>query len=616
MKRLLKVFLFLIFLISSGFSQEINIAPNVSYQKIEKEFLTYHMVIIQFPNSNIDILSVLAQDQVLGKEKLSSIAKRYNADLVINGNFFDLNTGEPVGIFVSNGELVRLPIKRGAFGVTYDGRAVIDIFETSIKFKIDDKIVKIDNLNSPRGGNQAVLYTKKFAKTSIIQKNALAGVNIIIETQESLPFHGKIAGKVINIEYGVLSSNIPENGCVLSLGGLALRYLPLFTIGKEIEIIVESKPTIPIKEAIGGGPILLKDGEIVLGKTNEISFDRNIIEGKHPRTVVGIKQDKIYLFFIEGRKEHNPGMSLREVAELLKTLGIENALNLDGGGSSNMIIWQEPVVNNEREISTALILKNITPFTSPKYLTLFPQEDIYLQKGEKKKISLLLQDENFHKLEIPLSSLTWTLSNPIINFNLETMEIEALESGESKLSINIGDLKVERNIFVYPETFIEDFEVDKNWKITGRNFDLIFTTYTLTNEKFYEGSNSLSLSYKTLDGDSFVYLELNIPLSPKASRISLKVLGDNKKGWLRALFYDNNGKPYVLDLTPYKGIDWDNEWRTIEKEFSELKPLISSWNLPPVYPLKLHSIYIVFLNAQSTEGKIYIDDLKIESSQK
>lgn len=611
MKRFIKFLLFVSFLISTGLSQEINIAPNVSYQKIEQSSLVCHISTIQFPNPNIDILSILAQDQVLGKEKLTSIAKRYSADLVINGNFFDPNTGEPIGLFVSNGELVRLPIKRGAFGITYDGRAVIDIFETSIKINIDNKIIKIDNLNAPRGGNQAVLYTSKFAKSTMIQSNAFAGINIIIKIEEPIPFHGRILGKVINIEYGVLRSNIPENGCVLSLGGLALKYLPLFSIDKDLEIIVESKPTIPLKEALSGGPILLKDGNIILGKTNEQPFDSNIVDGKHPRTVIGMKQDKVYLFFIEGRRENVPGMSLREVAEFLKSLGIENALNLDGGGSSNMILWGEPIVNNEREISTALILKNITPFGPPKYLTLFPKEDIYLQKGEKKKISLLLQDENFHRLDIPFFSLTWTASSPIINFKMETMEIEALDNGESELSINIGDLNVKRNIFVYPEVFLENFEMDKNWKITGRNFDLLLTTYTITNEKFYEGSNSLALSYKTLEGDSFIYLELNILLSPKASKISLKVLGDNKKGWLRALFYDNNGKPYVLDLTPYKGIDWDNEWKIIEKEFNELKSLIPTWNSPPAYPLKLYSIYIVFLNSQSIEGKIYVDDLRV-----
>ncbi len=611
MRKILKVILVLFFILKIGLSQEIIIAPNVSYKKIEQGSLVYHIATIQFPNPNIDLFSILAQDQIIGREKLSSIAKRYSADLAINGNFFNLDTGEPIGIFVSNGELIKLPIKRGAFAITYDNRVVIDIFETTIKIKIDNRIINVNNLNTPRGGNDIVLFTKWFAKTSAIQKNSFAGVNIIIELNEKIPFHGIISGKVINIEYGVTSSIIPENGCVLSLGGLALKNLPFFSVGKELEIIVESKPTIPIKEAIGGGPILLKDGNIVLGKTKEMPFDSNIIEGKHPRTIIGIKQDMIYFFFIEGRKENISGMSLKEVSELLKTMGIESALNLDGGSSSNMVLWGDPIIDSDRTIASALILRNTSPISNPKYLTLFPTDNpIYLQKGEKKKISLLLQDENFHKLDISSFNLSWTVTPYIVDFKSENMEIEALETGECEIAINIGELSTKRKIFIFSESLIEDFEIDKNWKITGVNFDPYYTTYTITNNKFYEGAYSLELSYKTLKGDSFIYLELNIPISPKISKISLKVFGDNQKGWLRALFYDNNKKPYVLDLTPYKGINWNDNWKNIEKELKDLKPLIPSWNFEPAFPLILHSIYIVFLNSEAIEGKIYLDNLQ------
>lgn len=611
MRKIVRIILVLSFIFKIGLSQEIIIAPNVSYKKVEQGNLVYHIASIQFPNPNIDLSSILAQDQIIGREKLSSIAKRYSGDLAINGNFFSLETGEPIGIFVSNGELIKLPIKRGAFAITYDNRAVIDIFETTIRIKIDNKIINVNNLNTQRGGNDTILFTKWFARTSAIQKNSFAGVNIIIELNEKIPFHGRISGKVINIEYGVTSSIIPENGCVLSLGGLALRNLPFFSIGKELEIIVESKPTIPIKEAIGGGPILIKDGNIVLGKTNELPFSDNIIEEKHPRTVIGIKQDMIYFFFIEGRKGTISGMSLKEVSELLKTMGIENALNLDGGSSSNMVLWGDPMIDTDRTIASALILRNISPIGNPKYLTLFPKDDpIYLQKGEKKKISLLLQDENFHKLDISLSNLSWTVTPYLVDFKLENMEIEALESGECEITINIGELNTRRKILIFSDSLIENFEMDKKWKITGINFDTYYTTYTITNRKFYEGAYSLELSYKTHKGDSFIYLELNIPLSSKISKISLKVFGDNQKGWLRALFYDNNKKPYVLDLTPYKGINWNDSWKTIEKELKDLKPLISSGNFNPDFPLILHSIYIVFLNSNVIEGKIYLDNLQ------
>jgi len=611
MRKYIFLLILFILIINEIISQELIIAPGVYYQKIEQPYLISHIAIIDFPNNNIDIQCVLAKDQVLGRERLSSIAVRNLADLAINGNFFYFDTGEPIGLLVSNGELIRLPIKRGTFGITYDGRAVIDIFNTTISITIDGKSIKVDDLNTPRGGNQIVLYTKRFSKSTMIQKDAFAGINIIIESYDKLPFNGEITGKVVNIEYGVLSSNIPDNGFVISLGGLALKYLPLFSIGKEIKIKVNSEPKILLKEAVSGGPILLKNGENVLGKTNELPLDKNIIDGRHPRTIIGTKQDKIYLIFIEGRKEKSQGVTLKEATEFIKNLGIENALNLDGGGSSNMIIWGNSIESNEREIASALIIKNILPITSPKYLTIIPSEDIYISKEESKKISLILQDENYHKLDIDLGSLTWSISNPIAEFNKESMEIKPKDVGEGKLSISIGGIMLERNIIVYEDVIYINFENEIDWKIKGINYDPLYTTYTISKDIFVEGSKSLSFSYKTTTGNSYIYLEINKPISPKATKISLNIYGDNKNGWLRALFYDSNEKPYVLDLTQYKGINWEREWRLIEKNLNEIKPLISSWNFPPRYPLKLYAIYIVFLNNEGIEGKIYIDDVRI-----
>lgn len=81
------------------------------------------------------------------------------------------------------------------------------------------------------------------------------------------------------------------------------------------------------------GPVLLLDGEAVpLGQN---AFNDN----RHPRSAVGITDGgKLILITVDGRNTHAHGMSLPELAFLLRQLGAADALNLDGGGSTALYI--------------------------------------------------------------------------------------------------------------------------------------------------------------------------------------------------------------------------------------------------------------------------------------
>ena len=95
-----------------------------------------------------------------------------------------------------------------------------------------------------------------------------------------------------------------------------------------------------MKTAVGGGPVLLQNGEIRISNNEEIKFAGKAIDDKHPRTAMGYTTDnKLIILVIEGR---NPGIAegatLTQEAQMLKDLGCWEALNLDGGGSSCMLV--------------------------------------------------------------------------------------------------------------------------------------------------------------------------------------------------------------------------------------------------------------------------------------
>ncbi len=95
-----------------------------------------------------------------------------------------------------------------------------------------------------------------------------------------------------------------------------------------------------MKTAVGGGPVLLQNGEIRISNNEELRFAGKAIDDKHPRTCMGYTADgRLIVMVIQGRFPGiAEGASLTQEAQLLKELGCVEALNLDGGGSSCMLI--------------------------------------------------------------------------------------------------------------------------------------------------------------------------------------------------------------------------------------------------------------------------------------
>ncbi len=117
-----------------------------------------------------------------------------------------------------------------------------------------------------------------------------------------------------------------------------------------------------VTEAVGGFPDLLDGGRRV--GDLEVGERPGFAAARHPRTAVGydIDRDVVWLVVVDGRQApHSSGMSLPELAELLESLGAEEALNLDGGGSSVLVVGNRRVsrpsdVGGERPVVNALAL--------------------------------------------------------------------------------------------------------------------------------------------------------------------------------------------------------------------------------------------------------------------
>ena len=107
-----------------------------------------------------------------------------------------------------------------------------------------------------------------------------------------------------------------------------------------------------MKTAVGGGPVLVQNGKVQITNEQELKFTGKAINDKHPRTCMGYtSHGYLIIMVIQGRFPGiAEGSTLEQEAKILVDLGCVEALNLDGGGSSCMLInGKETIKPSDKE---------------------------------------------------------------------------------------------------------------------------------------------------------------------------------------------------------------------------------------------------------------------------
>jgi hypothetical protein len=162
--------------------------------------------------------------------------------------------------------------------------------------------------------------------------------------------------------------DIIKGKAVLSGHGAARLFLSSLAIGNEVYVnwgvSLENNPQIKaLTEVVGGGTICLKNA----APQPYIATDGAREKDRHPRTAVGYTSDRIFLFYVvvDGRNESTIGVSTRELSDIMLFAEADNALNLDGGGSSCMVIngtiKNIPSDGSPRSVVNGLLLAKLPP---------------------------------------------------------------------------------------------------------------------------------------------------------------------------------------------------------------------------------------------------------------
>jgi hypothetical protein len=119
-----------------------------------------------------------------------------------------------------------------------------------------------------------------------------------------------------------------------------------------------------MQTAVGGGPVLVQNGAIKITNNEEIKFAGKAMDDKHPRSAMGYTADGQLIFLVvEGRFPGKAeGATLTQLAQMLKDIGCTEALNLDGGGSSCLLINGKPTIQpsdkeGQRAVPAVFVVK-------------------------------------------------------------------------------------------------------------------------------------------------------------------------------------------------------------------------------------------------------------------
>ncbi len=377
-------------------AKKIDIARGVTYRNLligrDNPRMSAHVIEIDVRNPLNKIIFMKGNNRSSELERLVDMMARTNRNsqyrvvAAVNGSFWQYFYNYPIGPTVVNGEVVEINNYKKWSSAFFDdkNRMFIDKFSITGIIKINKKKkILINNVNRRNSRKGVVLYNRYGGDcVPFISKNKLnraiknareesADRDITDREFDSEEFNRMVAGMqmdsamdknlvkitakyldmpclnkdiplvVTNISRGV--APMPDNGIVFTYGENVPKSL-LPKPGDKIFIRFSTNVLKKMKfiHAVTGTPRLVRKGAPRQEADLEGTKSRNFIKSELPRTAIGTSKDKSKVFLVtfepsvaaSGKK----GASLQNEALAMRRIGAFDALNLDGGGSSNMLI--------------------------------------------------------------------------------------------------------------------------------------------------------------------------------------------------------------------------------------------------------------------------------------
>ena len=266
---------------------------------------------------------------------------------------------------ISEGEIVTENNSRSTIGITSDKIPFIERISLNSELILSDNKATnyISGINRTRETNFLVLYNSYFGNnTSTNQYGTEISIAPISQKLVNDTIKYVVTEKLINQG----SMGISTSNSVLSGHGTSKDFIDAnIKVGDTISILHKISPApLNVNSLLTGFTKIVRDGtNCALDCYAEEGGSSTFASARHPRTAVGFSEDKKFLYFVtvDGRQESSVGMSLPELSDFMISLGVYRAVNLDGGGSTTMVV-RNSVANSpsdaggERSVANSLMV--------------------------------------------------------------------------------------------------------------------------------------------------------------------------------------------------------------------------------------------------------------------
>ena len=449
-------------------NRETQLSTNVFWSTVSSDYRTENLI-TYVPNASVTPI-VTYGGVLTDRSSVSNTAKAleeqgHRVVAGINGDFYNVNNGLPIGIVVTQGQLRSSDGGYHAIGFRSDGTAILGkpAVTMSVRYTAQDGTGEplYDELGNPltdgtgqttektlwpaafnkaRTESGIYLYTYDF-NASHTTGSTQPGVDVVCTVQEgNFALGGTTSLLVERIaetekeatplgpSHVVLSANAKAGEETLN----ALRSIPAGTI-----LTLTLTPADPgwndVQYAAGSLYSLVENGTLVSG----------LPTGAAPRTAVGQRYDGSLIFYtIDGRKSgHSIGATMEQVARRLMELGCTTALGLDGGGSTTLAVTNpadtaaerinQPSDRVERSVSNQIFLVASNQPTGQLSHFYVSADNAYVLAGSRAEISAAAVDTNFIPMNerYDLTTSAGTLSGNILTTPLEGGDITITAEG-------------------------------------------------------------------------------------------------------------------------------------------------------------------------------------------
>lgn len=469
-----------------------------------------YVLTIDLTESTLELKEVESKTEYGLKETVQKMLTDNGAIAGVNSDFFGMAGSYSAGFgpVVRDGELVSAGTsinqdknQYGTYVKDKNGNSIFTYFKTTVKFSNSAKTIDLASINKVTSMVFPILFNREAAtSTADLDKRFDNLVKFVVQNNTITYISQK--GETVEV---------PENGYLIVMSGdYYTNAASVFKVGDPVTLQVSSTIDFDqIDTAFGGGGLLLLDGQ-------EAPATDIVAAGRQPRTAFGVSQDgtKAIMMVVDGRGD-SIGATHSEMAALMKEYGAYEALHLDGGGSSTMVVQTvddaAPQLQNtpsdgaQRKVIASVGVFQTAPKGEIKEIGITTVNQ-HTQPSKTAEFTVYGLDEYKNRIYIAPEDVTFEVVG--VEGTWDGYLFQPTTTGEYSVVATYGDgLTAVANATCYPTARLKATYPDVSIKNVGGTTNIYVTAYdtegfgrAVTNDVTYTVANP---AIGTMNGNTF-----------------------------------------------------------------------------------------------------------------